>query len=248
MQGGGFGVLGPLGHLIDLIIVLAERKRFQVPMPLCSKHRRQQRWRFCLMSVGIVAFVVLTCFGVIALTHAERQSDLYDQGVWALGCAAVLALVLLCLGVMIHTTMVQVIKITKSHITLSGVSPEFISAVHLQRANYPQGLRRKIAETLWGESHAYENGAGSSKVTLDSPRNVFVVWHMTERQSGKTEPRLIGVYSSRELAERAKQRALAHHVVPDVSDEFRIDRSAIDQDRRTGGDTGSAGSSFHGTR
>ena len=54
-------------------------------------------------------------------------------------------------------------------------------------------------------------------------------------ESGEDNSKLIGVYSSEELAEQAKQRSLLLPGFRDLPDAFIIDRYEVDQDNWTTG-------------
>jgi hypothetical protein len=59
---------------------------------------------------------------------------------------------------------------------------------------------------------------------------VFVLWHVHEFPDGEEDGKLIGIYSSPERAEQAKERALARPGFRDAPDGFIIDRETVDED------------------
>jgi hypothetical protein len=59
---------------------------------------------------------------------------------------------------------------------------------------------------------------------------VFLLWHVHVFPDGEEDAKLIGVYSSRELAELAQQRALKQPGFRDTPTEFCIDCYAVDED------------------
>src|SRR5262245_36924723 len=65
--------------------------------------------------------------------------------------------------------------------------------------------------------------------------NVFLLWHTHEFPSGEEDIKLIGVYSSHELADQARQRAVTLAGFRDAPTGFCIDRFAVDQDNWTDG-------------
>jgi hypothetical protein len=60
--------------------------------------------------------------------------------------------------------------------------------------------------------------------------DVFLLWHVHEFPSGEEDAKLIGVYSSGELAEQARQRSLSQPGFRDTPQGFCIDRYTVDQD------------------
>ncbi len=65
--------------------------------------------------------------------------------------------------------------------------------------------------------------------------DVFLLWHVHEPPVGEDDVKLIGVYSSQELAERAKERVLSQPGFRDAPKGFQIDRYQLDQDHWTEG-------------
>jgi hypothetical protein len=65
--------------------------------------------------------------------------------------------------------------------------------------------------------------------------DVFVLWHVHEFPDGEEDAKLIGIYSSWELADEAKQRALSQPGFREAPDGFCIDRYAVNQDHWTEG-------------
>ena len=60
--------------------------------------------------------------------------------------------------------------------------------------------------------------------------NVFLLWHTHEMPSGEEDSKLIGVYSSEEMAVKAKERSLKQPGFRDIPDGFLIDKYEIDSD------------------
>ena len=60
--------------------------------------------------------------------------------------------------------------------------------------------------------------------------HVFLLFHTHELPGGEDDDKLIGVYSSAEMAEGAKRRALMLPGFKDAPDGFVIDRYALDED------------------
>jgi hypothetical protein len=60
--------------------------------------------------------------------------------------------------------------------------------------------------------------------------DVFLLWHVHELPDGEEDTKLIGVYSSKELAEQAQRRAGAQPGFRDAPTGFCISRYTIDQD------------------
>jgi hypothetical protein len=65
--------------------------------------------------------------------------------------------------------------------------------------------------------------------------NVFLLWHVHNLPGGAEDVKLIGVYSSRDLAEQAQQKATLLPGFRDVPDGFCIDRYVVDRDHWTEG-------------
>ena len=65
--------------------------------------------------------------------------------------------------------------------------------------------------------------------------DVFVLWHVKELPDGEDDAKLIGVYSSQETANSAKERMLSQPGFSDVPQGFVIDRYEVDQDHWTEG-------------
>jgi hypothetical protein len=60
--------------------------------------------------------------------------------------------------------------------------------------------------------------------------NVFFLWHGHEQAGGAENSKLIGVYSSRELAEAALRRALPLPQFRDSPNGFILDRQQVNRD------------------
>jgi hypothetical protein len=59
---------------------------------------------------------------------------------------------------------------------------------------------------------------------------VFLLWHVHEFPCGEEDAKLIGVYSSQELAEQARQRVATQPGFREAPTGFCIDRYTVDQD------------------
>jgi hypothetical protein len=60
--------------------------------------------------------------------------------------------------------------------------------------------------------------------------HVFILWHVHEMESGENDSKLIGVYSSEELAMAARERARRLPGFRERPDAFVIDRYNLDTD------------------
>jgi hypothetical protein len=60
---------------------------------------------------------------------------------------------------------------------------------------------------------------------------VFLLWHTHAFEDGNEDDKLLGVYSTRDLAEEAQARALLHPGFCDVSEGFCIDAYEVDGDK-----------------
>ena len=60
--------------------------------------------------------------------------------------------------------------------------------------------------------------------------NVFLLWHEHELPGGEDDSKLIGVYSSKQLAEAAQKRAAQLPGFRDVPEGFMIDSYQVDRD------------------
>jgi hypothetical protein len=59
---------------------------------------------------------------------------------------------------------------------------------------------------------------------------VFLLWHVRELPDGEEDSKLIGVYSSRQAADAARDRAVQLPGFRDLPDGFTIDSYEIDRD------------------
>jgi hypothetical protein len=68
---------------------------------------------------------------------------------------------------------------------------------------------------------------------LDTARvmNVFLLWHENELPGEKEEFKLVGVYSSKEAADAARQRAAQLPGFREAPDGFTIESYKLDQDQ-----------------
>jgi hypothetical protein len=64
---------------------------------------------------------------------------------------------------------------------------------------------------------------------------VFLLWHVHKFPDGEEDEKLIGVYSSRELAEQARERVSLQLGFRDAPDGFLIDPYKLDEDHWTEG-------------
>ena len=64
---------------------------------------------------------------------------------------------------------------------------------------------------------------------------VFVLWHVHEMESGEENSKLIGVYSTQQLAEVARERSCKLPGFCDLPDAFVIDGYDLDTDHWTEG-------------
>ncbi|HUE74216.1 MAG TPA: hypothetical protein VMP01_25270 [Pirellulaceae bacterium] len=65
--------------------------------------------------------------------------------------------------------------------------------------------------------------------------NVFLLWHTHEMPNGEEDSKLIGVYSSEEMAHEAKKRSLRQPGFRDLPDGFLVDSYEVDRDNWTEG-------------
>ena len=59
---------------------------------------------------------------------------------------------------------------------------------------------------------------------------VYLLWHMHETPAGEEDNKLIGVYSSPEAAEQARQRKIAFPGFRQLPDGFVVDPYTVDED------------------
>jgi hypothetical protein len=64
---------------------------------------------------------------------------------------------------------------------------------------------------------------------------VFLLWHVHEHSNGEEDAKLIGVYSTSELTEQARQRATSLPGFRDHPNGFIVDRYEVDRDHWTEG-------------
>jgi len=60
--------------------------------------------------------------------------------------------------------------------------------------------------------------------------DVFLLWHVNTWPDGEEDAKLIGVYSTLELADAARQRAASLPGFRDAPTGFLVDRYTVDQD------------------
>ena len=65
--------------------------------------------------------------------------------------------------------------------------------------------------------------------------DVFVLWHIHKLPGGDNDEKLIGVYSSQEMAESARETAIQLPGFKETTDGFQIDRYEVDEDHWTEG-------------
>jgi hypothetical protein len=65
--------------------------------------------------------------------------------------------------------------------------------------------------------------------------HVFILWHVHEMESGEEDSKLIGVYSTEQSAEAARQRSCRLPGFRDSPDAFTIDNYEVDTDHWTEG-------------
>ena len=66
--------------------------------------------------------------------------------------------------------------------------------------------------------------------------NVFILWHVHQTESDEEDSKLIGVYSTEQLAEAARERSRHLPGFRDLPDAFVINRYDVDSDHWTAGD------------
>ena len=76
---------------------------------------------------------------------------------------------------------------------------------------------------------------GSELIAVSRYMIVFILWHIRELENGEDETKLIGVYSTEQLAEAARERSRQLPGFRDLPDGFIIDRYAVDKDHWTEG-------------
>ncbi len=64
----------------------------------------------------------------------------------------------------------------------------------------------------------------------DEPQPVFLLWHMHDLGDGETDDKLLGVYSTRDRAERRQRQAIELPGFAEAPEEFVIAEYAVDQD------------------
>jgi hypothetical protein len=75
----------------------------------------------------------------------------------------------------------------------------------------------------------------SKPAVLADPMNVFLLWHVHEIPHGDEDAKLIGVYSTREMAEHARERLVSQPGFRDPPEGFEVSAYRLDQDRWTEG-------------
>jgi hypothetical protein len=64
----------------------------------------------------------------------------------------------------------------------------------------------------------------------DERQPVFLLWHMHDLGDGETDDKLLGVYSTRDRAERRQRQAIGLTGFAEAPEEFVIAEYAVDQD------------------
>jgi hypothetical protein len=65
--------------------------------------------------------------------------------------------------------------------------------------------------------------------------DVFILWHVHEMPDGEEDAKLIGVYSTAEDAEAARQRVLPQPGFRDLPEGFQVSRYTVGEDHWTEG-------------
>ena len=65
--------------------------------------------------------------------------------------------------------------------------------------------------------------------------DVFLLWHVHEFPDGEEDAKLIGVYSTREKAEQARQRLAVHPGFRELPEGFQVSAYQLDRDHWTEG-------------
>lgn len=118
-------LLLPVGLLPLIIVAIMTTKRMTVQIPFCESHEDHWSWRERVHRrfFGVLVLMLVGSVGVVVA--APRQGDLC--AVIGIGCAVVF-LTWILTGLILQRMGIQVDEITDGAITLSKVSPEFVSA------------------------------------------------------------------------------------------------------------------------
>ncbi len=131
-----------LGFLPFAIAYVLSRQEITVSAPVCSRHRSHFLWRQWLLPAGILA-ALLTLVSPVVIQPDARPFP----PTWALiGTVALLAGTIIAV-IWLRQTGVRVASMSRDAVELDGVSPDFVSALELGRADY----KRRMHE--WLERH-----------------------------------------------------------------------------------------------
>ena len=115
---------------VGILLSMLFTKRMKMAAPLCHRHRNHWRMRGLLIWVGLVVVVFLTATAlvVVAVKSAERGPGERPILI-SLAFGGVLLLGWLIMTIALQQSAIRATEITDESMTLTGVSPGFISAL-----------------------------------------------------------------------------------------------------------------------
>jgi hypothetical protein len=116
-----------LGVLPYAIAASATMKRMTVPVPLCERHKWHWGGRTAVVLLGLLAFILIMIAGIALGSENKLNPGVIFVPIVFLFFAWIISAVVLA------TTTIRPREITDKSITLSGVSPEYITALNEAR-------------------------------------------------------------------------------------------------------------------
>jgi hypothetical protein len=143
-----------VGVLPFVIVALVMTWRRRVCTPFCDRHRGYWRFRTIFMLGGVL--VILAAVITVGVSVSERMlTPPLDMA--ALVAVALLAILWLFSAAIIQSTSIRATEITHERITLAGVHPIYVAAVHkLQDHSDAQELDPTIRHKNWPRSQRSE--------------------------------------------------------------------------------------------
>jgi hypothetical protein len=141
-------VLLLIGLLPFIIVALIMTKRKTVEVPFCEAHKNHWLWRTLVI---VLSFVGIAVVGIVVysamMEPAGRRGGAGDELIGLLCMASVLGLIVwIILVAVLQMTAIRASEITDRGIRLSGVAPEFVSAVEQDHFGGRFDLDRGVRE------------------------------------------------------------------------------------------------------
>ena len=147
-----------------IIVALILTKRMTVRAPLCEQHKNHWAWRTAFILGGFLVFLLLGVVSVMVLSNQANQGGA-DEAIGGLLCfgTVISGLVWLIAAAIIHSLGIRPTEITDRTITLVHVSPAFVEALEMVRAEQEDKRQR-----LWQDRRPMDR-AGSEGIQDRKP-------------------------------------------------------------------------------